>query len=90
MDKEYVMHIAQTIKEQLVSLTPMPILMSWGIGDFVATVFRDLPALRIKVNGRLHAGNVVIDRAVESGTDKEEYDKFCDRQLAVLLSGTRA
>lgn len=29
MDKEYVMHIAQTIKEQLVSLTPMPILMSW-------------------------------------------------------------
>lgn len=33
MDKEYVMHIAQTIKEQLVSLTPMPILMSWGIGD---------------------------------------------------------
>lgn len=32
----------------------------------------------------------VIDRAVESGTDKEEYDKFCDRQLAVLLSGTRA
>ena len=82
------------------------------------------PALRIKVNGRLHAGNVVIalngsdyyevyllkengaecvneevcfdelgdviDRAVESGTDKEEYDKFCDRQLAVLLSGTRA
>ncbi|EKC43987.1 hypothetical protein LEA_20867, partial [human gut metagenome] len=26
----------------------------------------------------------------ESGTDKEEYDKFCDRQLAELLSGTRA
>ncbi len=126
MNKEYVMHIAQTIKEQLVSLTPMPILMSWGIGEFVATVFRELPALRIKVNGRLHAGYVVIalngsdyyevyllkeddsnakcvneevcfdelgdviDRAVESGTDKEEYDKFCDRQLAELLSGTRA
>ena len=32
----------------------------------------------------------VIDRAIESGTDKEEYDKFCDRQLAELLSGTRA
>lgn len=60
MNKEYVMHIAQTIKEQLVSLTPMPILMSWGIGEFVATVFRELPALRIKVNGRLHAGYVVI------------------------------
>ncbi len=31
MDKEYVMHIAQTIKEQLIGLAPMPVLMSWGI-----------------------------------------------------------
>ena len=31
MDKEYVMHIAQTIKEQLVSLTPMPI--SYVVGS---------------------------------------------------------
>jgi len=118
MHKEYVMHIAQTIKEQLVSLTSMPILMSWGIDEFAATVFRELPALRLKVNGRLHAGYViivlngsdyyevyllknneaecvnnevcfdelggVIDRAIESGTDKEEYDNFCHQQLAML------
>ena len=124
MDKEYVMHIAQSIKEQLLSFTAVPVFMSWGVSEFVATVFQELPALRLKVNGRLHAGYVVIalngsdyyevyllkengaecvneevcfdelgdviDRAVESGTDKEEYDKFCDRQLAVLLSGTRA
>ena len=126
MDKEYVMHIAQTIKEQLLSFTPIPVFMSWGVSEFVATVFQELPALRLKVNGRLHAGYVVIalncsdyyevyllkeddsnakcvneevcfdelgdviDRAIESGTDKEEYDKFCDRQLAELLSGTRA
>ena len=25
MDKEYVMHIAQTIKEQLLSFTPIPV-----------------------------------------------------------------
>lgn len=121
MHKEYVMHIAQTIKEQLVSLTSMPILMSWGIDEFAATVFRELPALRIKVNGRLHVGYVVIalngsdyyevylqkgseaecvnaevcfnelgdviDRAIESGTDKEEYDNFCDQQLAMLCGG---
>ena len=31
MDKEYVMHIAQTIKEQLLSFTPIPVFMSWGI-----------------------------------------------------------
>ena len=120
------MHIAQTIKEQLLSFTPIPVFMSWGVSEFVATVFQELPALRLKVNGWLHAGYVVIalngsdyyevyllkeddsnakcvneevcfdelgdviDRAIESGTDKEEYDKFCDRQLAELLSGTRA
>lgn len=124
MNKEYVMQVAKTIKEQLVSLTPMPILMSWGIKEFVATLYDDMPALRFKVNGRLHAGNViialngsdyyevylqddkgteclneevyfdelgdVIDRAIESGTDKEEYDKFCHQQLAVLLGGQSA
>ena len=124
MNKEYVMQVAKTIKEQLVSLTPMPILMSWGIKEFVATLYDDMPALRLKVNGRLHAGNViialngsdyyevylqddkgteclneevyfdelgdVIDRAIESGTDKEEYDKFCHQQLAVLLGGQSA
>ena len=56
MEKEYVMQIAQTIKEQLIGLTPMPVLMSWGISEFAATIFKELPALRIKVNGLLHAG----------------------------------
>lgn len=121
MDKEYVIQIAKTIKEQLVSLTPMSILMSWGIKEFVATLYGNMPALRLKVNGRLHAGDViialngsdyyevylqndkgtecaneevyfdelgdVIDRAIESGTDKEEYEKFCQQQLAELLGG---
>ena len=119
MNKEYVMHIAQTIKEQLLLLTPMPIFMSWGVNEFVATIFRELPALRLEVNGRLHSGYViialngsdyyevyllkensaecvneevcfdelsdVIDRAIESGTDKKEYDDFCNQQRSVLL-----
>ncbi len=110
MEKEYVMQIAQTIQEQLIGLTPMPVLMSWGIAEFAATIFKDLPALRIKVNGLLHTGYViialngsdyyevyllkgkdaecvneevcynelgdVIDRAIECGTDKEEYEKI--------------
>ena len=101
MEKEYVMQIAQTIKEQLIGLTPMPVLMSWGISEFAATIFKELPALRIKVNGLLHAGYVecvneevcfnelgdVIDRAIECGTDKEEYEKICHQQLTKLLSG---
>lgn len=92
----------------------MTVLMSWSIEEFAATLYRELPALRIKVNGRLHAGYVivvlngsdyyevylvkgmdvecvnsevcfdelggVIDRAIESGTDKAEYDKFCEQE----------
>ena len=122
MEKEYVMQIAQTAKEQLVTLTPMTVLMSWGIEEFAATLYRDLPTLRIKVNGRLHTGYVivvlngsdyyevylvkgkdvecvndevcfdelggVIDRAIESGTDKAEYDKFCEQERIKLYSGS--
>ena len=116
------MHVAKTIKVQLVSLTAMPILVSWDIKEFVATIYDDMPALRLKVNGRLHTGYViialngsdyyevylqndkgtecvneevyfdelgdVIDRAIESGTDKAEYDTFCQQQLAELLNGS--
>ena len=83
MEKEYVIQIAQTIQEQLIGLTPMPVLMSWGIAEFAATIFKDLPALRIKVNGLLHTGYVIIAlngsdyyEAIECGTDKEEYEKI--------------
>lgn len=122
MDKEYVMQVAKTIQEQLVSMTSMPVLMSWGIEKSFATTFKDMPALALKVNGRLHTGRViialngsdyyevylqkeegvecvneevcfdelgdVIDRAIESGTNKEEYDKFCDEELSKLLGQT--
>ena len=124
MEKEYVMEIARTIREQLVSLTPMPVLMSWGVEGFAATVYKDMPAWQIEVNGRLHTGYVivalngadyyevylqkgaavecvndevcfdelgdVIDRAIESGTDQAEYDRFCEQQRALLLSGQHA
>lgn len=124
MEKEYVMQVAQTIREQLVALTPIPVLMSWGIEEYAATLYKDMPALRFKVNGHLHAGYVivalngsdyyevylldgtgarcineevcfdelgdVIDEAIERGTDKEEYDRFCQRQLDILLSGQSA
>ena len=32
----------------------------------------------------------VIDRAIESGTDQAEYDRFCEQQRALLLSGQHA
>ena len=60
MNEEYVMQTAQTIRQQLWAMTPFSILMSWGITQLVATTFRNLPALRMKVNGRLHSGYVII------------------------------
>lgn len=118
------MQIAETIREQLVALTPASVLMSWGIKGFTATVHLNMPALKIKVNGRIHTGYVivalngsdyyevyllkdngaecvneevcfdelgdVIDRAIESGTDKEEYESFCRQQLSALLGGQSA
>lgn len=119
MEEEYVMEVVQTTKKQLMVLTPTPVLMSWGIEEFAATIYKEMPALGIKVNGRLHAGYViialngsdyyevyllngkgvvcineevcfdelgdVIDRAIERGTDKAEYDNFCDEQWAELF-----
>ncbi len=60
MEKEYVLEVANTIREQLVTLTPFNTIMSWGIGRFTATVYKDMPALTFKVNGRLHKGAVII------------------------------
>lgn len=119
MEKEYVMQVAETIREQLVTLTPVSVLMSWGIENFLASVFKDMPALRLHVNGRLFQGHVLIclngsdyyevylqsdtdvkcihdevcfdelgeliDRHIESGTDKAEYEEFCHRQRLELF-----
>lgn len=118
MDKDYVMRIAGTIREQLVTMTDTAILMSWGIQEFMATVYKNLPGLKFYVNGRLFQGYVliclngsdyyevyllnekesrcisdevcfdelgeIIDLHIESGTDKDEYDKFCSTQGTFL------
>lgn len=115
MDKEYVMQVANTAREQLLAITPMNVILSWGIEKFIATVYQDMPALKFKVNGRLFKGFVTIalsgsdyyeiyltdesgtkcisdevcfdemgsllDRTIECGEDKAEYNKFCEAQL---------
>ena len=60
MEKEYVMNAAETARKQLFGMTPAPVIMSWGIGGLYATVFKDMPALMLRVNGRLFKGFVVI------------------------------
>lgn len=59
-ERTYVLEVAQTIREQLVTMTGAPVLLSWGLRDMTATVYRNLPALKFHVDGRLFSGNVII------------------------------
>lgn len=47
------MEVAQTIKSQLFGTSPLNVLMSWGIENFITTEYKDMLALTFKVNGRL-------------------------------------
>lgn len=122
IDRQHILEIAETIRQQLVGLTPMNVLNSWGVTGLAATVIDNMPALKFKVNGRLHKGHViialnegvdyyeiylsdekgrrkiatdidftqlgdVIDTAIESGTDKAEYDKFCEENFRKIFFG---
>ncbi len=100
----------------------MQIVFSAGLGRFAATVYKDMPALIFKVNGRLHKGTIiialngadyyevylqsgkettlingevcfdelgdVIDEHIERGTNREEYNRFCEQQLKELIHST--
>lgn len=79
MDKEYIIHVAQTIGEQLLSLNPAPVIMSWGIEEFAVTTYRGIastphqgertPAHRIRHRGtqRLRLLRGVPPERYESG-----------------------
>lgn len=60
MESNYVMQTALTIREQLLSLTPLNVILSWGTKNFAATEYKDMAALRFEVNGRLFKGYVII------------------------------
>ena len=61
MDKDYVMQTANTIAQQLVGTTPANVICSWGaFYGFRATIYRDMAALKFRVDGRLFQGDVII------------------------------
>lgn len=61
MDKDYIIQIADTIAQQLLATTPKNILFSWGaFYGFRAAVYKDMAALKFRVNGRLFQGDVII------------------------------
>ena len=113
MDKEYVMQVANMVIAQLLATTSIDVIGSWGVSNFIATIYKNMPALAFHVNGRLFQGHVIIalngsdyyeihlqnssgakcineevcfdelgdgiDRAVEGGTNEEEYNQFCEQ-----------
>lgn len=122
IDRKHILSVAEEIRRQLVGLTAPNVLMSWGISQLATTLIDNMPALRLRVNGRLHKGEVfialnegvdyyeiyladkngrrriacdidftqlgdVIDTAIESGTDKEEYNKFCEENFRKVMFG---
>lgn len=67
-----------------------------GYSEFAATIFKELPALRIKVNGLLHAGYVII--ALNGSDYYEVYllkdkdvecvnEEVCFNELGMSLTG---
>lgn len=52
MDKDYILQVAQTAKDQLLATTPMNVVMSWGVTKFIATTFKEMPALMFHVQAR--------------------------------------
>lgn len=61
MDKDYIIQIADTIAQQLIATTPKNVLFSWGaFYGFRAAIYKDMAALKFKVNGRLFKGDVII------------------------------
>lgn len=61
MNKDYVMQIANEAARQLLATTPKNVLFSWGaFYGFRAAIYKDMAALKFRVNGRLFQGDVII------------------------------
>ena len=60
IDIEHIKSVAETIRQQLFALTPVNVIMSWGLSGMVATTHYDMPSLKLMVSGRLHKGAVII------------------------------
>ena len=66
-EKEYCLAMANTIYQSLFFSLNAPQVGSWGGSDHTACWYKDMPSLRMKVNGMLHKGYVVI--SYDEGTD---------------------
>ena len=98
IDIEHIKNVAETIRQQLFALTPVNVIMSWGLSGMVATTHNNMPSLRLMVSGRLHKGAVIV--SLDEASDyynlylmnKEEVRKVADdldfTQFSDFIDGT--
>jgi hypothetical protein len=60
MEADYILKVAETARRQLLATTDLDIVMSWGIERMVGMTYKDMPALKFTVHGRLFEGSVII------------------------------
>lgn len=60
MEKDYVLQVADTIKDQLVAVTPIGVIRSWHVEKFMAVEYKGMAALRFHVSGEAFCGNVIV------------------------------
>ena len=82
MDMDFVLEMANTIKDQLVGMTPLNVIRSWGIENFVATEYKGMAALKFHVNGRLFRGNVII-----AYNDMDYYEVYLQNYAGIECIG---
>lgn len=66
----YSVAISKTIYQQLKATTNLNVIFSWGLSGVIATKYKEMPALILKVSARLFSGDVII--AYDSGPDYYE------------------
>ena len=58
--KAYCRSVAETIRTQLRWSVTLPVILSWGVGEYAACWHDGMASLRMKVNGMVHKGYVMV------------------------------
>ena len=70
MEKEEVLAIANTINQQIGLTANIIVQLTWGVSKRLATIYKGMATLKLRVSGAVHKGWVYI--SLNQGTDTYE------------------
>lgn len=70
MEKEEVLAIAETINQQIGLTANIIVQLTWGVSKRLATIYKGMATLKLRVSGAIHKGWVYI--SLNQGTDTYE------------------